>query len=66
MAQTPTATDARPLLSPREVAELAGVSRKTIYREVQRGALTAKHAGHQLRIDRDDLARWLGSGEGMR
>ena len=66
MAQTPTATDARPLLSPREVAELAGVSRKTIYREVQRGALTAKHAGHQLRIDRDDLARWLGSDKGMR
>ena len=65
MAQTPTA-DARPLLSPREVAELAGVSRKTIYREVQRGALTAKHAGHQLRIDRDDLARWLGTDQGMR
>ena len=66
MSQTATAMGARPLLSPREVAELANVSRRTIYREVQRGALPAKHAGHQLRIDQDDLARWLGSDKGMR
>jgi len=65
MSQAATETDARPLLSPREVAAIANVSRKTIYREVQRGALPAKHAGHQLRIDRDDLARWLGSDKGI-
>ena len=29
------------LLSPREVAELANVSRKTVYREIDRGALPA-------------------------
>jgi excisionase family DNA binding protein len=65
MPQMPTPTDARPLLSPREVAELANVSRKTLYREVHRGALPARHVGRQLRIDRDDLARWLASDKGM-
>ena len=66
MAQTPTGTDARPLLSPREVAELANVSRKTVYRQIDVGALPALRAGHQVRIDRGDLARWLGSDKGMR
>ncbi len=66
MAQTPTATDARPLLSPRDVAELANVSRKTVYRQIDVGALPALRAGRQLRVDRDDLARWLGSDQGMR
>ena len=66
MSQPRTVTDARPLLSPREVATIAGVSRKTVYRQIDAGALPALRAGHQLRIDRDDLARWLGSDKGMR
>ena len=61
----PTDTDARPLLSPREVARIAGVLVKTVYRQVDVGALPALRAGHQLRIDRDDLARWLGSDKWM-
>ena len=66
MAQTPTATDARPLLSPREVAELANVSRKTVYREIDRGALPAKHIGRQLRIEPAEFARYLETDQGMR
>lgn len=48
------------MLSPREVAAIAGVSLKTVYRQIDSGALPALRAGHQLRIDRDDFARWLG------
>ena len=33
--------------------------------QIDVGALPALRAGHQLRIDRDDLARWLGSDKGM-
>jgi len=35
------------------------VSRKTIYREVERGALPARHVGRQLRIDPADFATYL-------
>jgi len=59
MDQTATPDDTRPMLSPAEVAELANVSRKTIYREVDRGALPAQHVGRQLRIDPDDLNQYL-------
>ena len=65
MAQSATPAATRPLLSPREVAELAGVSRKTIYREVRRGALPAKHIGRQLRIEPADFARYLKTDKGM-
>jgi putative molybdopterin biosynthesis protein len=60
MAQTATPVDTRPLLSPAQVAELANVSRKTIYREVDRGVLPAQHVGRQLRIDPTDLNQYLG------
>ena len=65
MAQSATPAATRPLLSPREVAELAGVSRKTIDREVRRGALPAKHIGRQLRIEPADFARYLKTDKGM-
>ena len=58
----PTPMDARPLLSPREVAAIAGVSLKTVYRQIDLGALPALSAGHQFRIDRDDFRRWLEGG----
>jgi excisionase family DNA binding protein len=61
-AQEVTPEDTRSLLSPAEVAELANVSRKTIYREVERDALPVRHAGRQLRVDPCDLRRWLEGG----
>jgi excisionase family DNA binding protein len=56
--QTPT-RDGIVLLTPADAAQLANVSRDTIYREIARGELPALRAGHQLRIDRDAFARWL-------
>jgi excisionase family DNA binding protein len=60
MAQAVTEEDAGALLSPAEVARLAAVSRKTVYREVARGELKAVHVGRQLRIDPADLNQYLG------
>jgi putative molybdopterin biosynthesis protein len=51
---------------PADAARLANVSRDTIYREVQRGALPAKHVGRQLRIDPADFTHYLKTGQGMR
>jgi excisionase family DNA binding protein len=62
MGQMVTPEDTHSLLSPAEVAELANVSRKTIYREVERGALPVRHVGRQLRIDPRDFRRWLEGG----
>jgi excisionase family DNA binding protein len=52
----------RPLHTPADAARLAKVSRKTIYREVERGELRALHAGRQLRIDPGDFAHYLERG----
>jgi len=60
MGQMATPEDTRPLLTPAEAAELANVSRKTVYREIDRGELPALHVGRQLRIDPTDLSRYLG------
>ena len=57
--QTPT-RDGTVLLTPADVARLANVSRETVYREVERGALPALYVGRQLRIDPDDLRDYLG------
>lgn len=56
--QTPT-RDRTILLSPADAARLAQVSRDTIYREIERGALPALHVGRLLRIDRDDFRAYL-------
>jgi putative molybdopterin biosynthesis protein len=58
-AQTPT-SDGTVLLTPAEVAELAKVSRETVYREIDRGELKAAHVGRQLRIDPVDFDQYLG------
>jgi putative molybdopterin biosynthesis protein len=58
-AQTPT-PDGTALLTPAEVAQLAKVSRETVYREIDRGELKAVHVGRQLRIDPTDLNQYLG------
>jgi excisionase family DNA binding protein len=60
VGQTATPEDTRPMLTPAEVAELASVSRKTVYREIDRGALPALHVGRQLRIDPADFKHYLG------
>jgi putative molybdopterin biosynthesis protein len=60
MAQTATQEDTSALLSPAEVARLAAISRKTVYREIDRGELPAIHVGRQLRIDPTDLNQYLG------
>jgi excisionase family DNA binding protein len=57
-----TPGDTRPLLTPAEAARLAKVSRKTIYREIDRGELRALRAGHQLRVDLADLVAYLERG----
>jgi putative molybdopterin biosynthesis protein len=56
--QTPT-RDGIVLLTPADAARIANVSRDTIYREVARGALAAKHVGRQLRIDPIDFGYYL-------
>jgi putative molybdopterin biosynthesis protein len=55
--QTPT-RDGMVLLTPADAAEMAKVSRDTIYREIDRGELRALHVGRQLRIDPDDFERY--------
>jgi putative molybdopterin biosynthesis protein len=56
--QTPT-RDGTVLLSPADAARLAQVSRDTIYREIDRGELPARHVGRQLRIDPADFRGYL-------
>jgi excisionase family DNA binding protein len=56
--QTPT-REGSVLLSPADAARLAQVSRDTIYREIERGELHARHVGRQLRISPDDFAAYL-------
>ena len=57
--QTPSRDDGV-LLTPAEGAQLAKVSRETVYREIDRGELKAVHVGRQLRIDPTDLNQYLG------
>ena len=61
---TPT-RDGIVLLTPSDAARLANVSRDTIYGEVQRGALPAKHVGRQRRIDPTDFSHYLKSDKGI-
>lgn len=46
------------LLSVGEVAELAGLSRSLVYREIERGHLAAYRVGSRLRIEPGALADW--------
>jgi excisionase family DNA binding protein len=58
---TPT-RDGSVLLSPADAARMAQVSRDTIYREIERGELRARHVGRQLRIHPDDFDAYLDRG----
>lgn len=45
-------------LSPREVADVTGLSRSLIYREMERGNLVAYKRGGRIRIEQQALADW--------
>ena len=49
----------RPLLSPSAVAERLALSRSTVYKLLEAGALPARKVGGQWRTDPDELNRWL-------
>ena len=51
------------MLTPAEVAVELRVSAPTVYRTIARGELKAVRVGGQLRIDRDDLERYLQAAE---
>jgi excisionase family DNA binding protein len=51
--------DARPLLTPLEVADRLAMSRATVYRLCEAEVIPAKRIGGQWRIDGDELDRWL-------
>ena len=57
-----TTQETRPLLRPVEVAELLAVTRKTVYRLIDRGDLHAVHVGGVVRVAPDDLAAYLNRG----
>ena len=59
--QTPTSIGTV-LLSPADAARMAQVSRETIYREIERGELRARHGGRQLRIHPADFRAYLDRG----
>lgn len=49
-------------LSPQDVADLTGLSRSLIYREIERGNLLAYKRGGRIRIEPQDLADWKQAG----
>ncbi|MGH3041154.1 MAG: helix-turn-helix domain-containing protein [Gaiellaceae bacterium] len=49
----------RRLLGPDEVAALCGLSRKAVYRAIERGELQASKLCSRLRIRPDDVERWI-------
>jgi excisionase family DNA binding protein len=57
------ATVQHQMLTPAEVAVELRVSAPTIYRRIAAGELKAVRVGGQLRIDRDDLERYLHAAE---
>ena len=47
------------LLSPEDVATQCGLSRKAVYRAIERGELRASKLCSRLRIRPDDLDTWI-------
>jgi len=54
--------DGSVLLTPADAARVANLSRATIYREIERGALLVWHVGRQLGIDALDFRHYLDLG----
>jgi excisionase family DNA binding protein len=59
MDTTLTADDPHPMLRPTEAAERLAVTRRTIYRLIDRGELRAVQVGSVLRISHADLDSYL-------
>ena len=49
----------RRLLAPEDVAEMCGLSRKAVYRAIERGELKASRLCSRLRIVPEDVDRWI-------
>jgi excisionase family DNA binding protein len=49
------------LLSPEDVAKHCGLSRKAVYRAIERGELPASKLCSRLRIRPEDVERWIDS-----
>jgi excisionase family DNA binding protein len=52
-------SDQQQLLSPEQVAEACGLSRRAVYRAIERGELPATRLCSRLRIMLDDFESWL-------
>jgi putative molybdopterin biosynthesis protein len=62
MTLTAPREDYTPLLRPAEAAARLSVTRKPVYRLIERGDLPAVHVGRQLRIDPSALHDYLRAG----
>jgi excisionase family DNA binding protein len=49
----------RRLLAPDDVAAICGLSRKAVYRAIERGELRASRLCSRLRITPEDVDRWI-------
>lgn len=49
----------KPLLSPADVAKQCGLSRKAVYRSIERGELAASRVCSRLRVRPEDVDVWL-------
>ena len=61
MTNTPASTPpvVKPLLTYREAGKLLGVTERTIFRLVRDGEITNVKFGRSVRIDPDDLRRFI-------
>ena len=47
------------LMSPEEVARWCGLSRRAVYRAIERGELCASRLCHRLRVRPSDVEAWI-------
>ena len=52
-------TDTRLLVSPKEVIELTGFGRSTVYRAIRAGELPAVRLGRAVRVPTASLEKWI-------
>ena len=50
------------LMTVEELAEYLRVTKKTVYRLLERRAIPARRAGHQWRFDKSSIDKWLNQG----
>jgi excisionase family DNA binding protein len=59
LSAAPRPADVRALLSPEEVARQCGLSRRAVYRAVERGELRASRLCSRIRIRASDVEEWV-------